>query len=177
MNSNTKTVLTVRHSCVALFKLTISDLTFGLALLFASYSICFAQANKRDSARLVSPAFDIVEKRNIFDQYRLPKVTPPEPPKPVFTVEPDYITCVGTMQYEKGSYAFFEGNRPAYTRVLASSNSIAGWQVVAIEPNSVTLATVSNELRLPVGARMRQQTGGDWRLLADAEHDFRRLQP
>jgi len=61
MNSNTKTVLTVRHPCVALFKLTISDLTFGLALLFASCSLCLAQADKRVAARSVSADFDIIE--------------------------------------------------------------------------------------------------------------------
>jgi hypothetical protein len=173
MNSNTTIALTVCHPIVTHFKLRTFDLTLGIAILLASSSISWAQASKPVSSRLVSSAFDIVENRNIFDQYRRPTVTPPEPAKPVFTSEPDYIACVGTMQYEEGSYAFFEGNRPAYTRVLASSNSIAGWRVVAIEPNSVTLATVSNELRLPVGARIRQDPGGRWRLMSDSGNNFR----
>jgi hypothetical protein len=176
MKSNTTTVLTFCHPDVTLFKLTISNLTFGLALFLASNSLCCAQAIKLVSAQPGSTAFDIVENRNIFNQYRVQKVPPPEPLKPVYRVEPGYIACVGTMQYEQGSYVFFEGNRPAYTRVLSPSNSIAGWQVVAIEPNSVTLATVSNELCLPVGARIGQEPGGRWRLVGDAGNNFRNPQ-
>jgi hypothetical protein len=127
----------------------------------------------RDSTEVA--AFSIIETRNIFDASRLPRIIrtnrteivrpPPPPPAPQI----DYITCVGTMNYEKGPYAFFEGSRAAYEQVLRVSNRIAGLTLTGIEPECVRLTTGSNELCVPVGGQLTQERSGPWRVVTNQQ--------
>ncbi len=108
-------------------------------------------------------AFKVVVDRNIFDPNRYPH-RPGEarvPPKPKSI---DSLTLVGTMSYEKGTFAFFDGSSSKYQKALKLTDSIAGYQVINIAPNGVKLASGTNELELSVGAHLRREEDGPWLL-------------
>jgi hypothetical protein len=122
-------------------------------------------------ARNDTASFDIIETRNIFDTTRLPKRVVRErttvtPPTPRAAPQVEYITCVGTMKYEKSLLAFFEGSRSAYSTVGKVSNSVANFKIAAIEPEYVRLVTSSNDFYVPVGSQLRQEGSGPWRVAA-----------
>ena len=76
----------------------------------------------------------------------------------------DSLTLVGTMSYEKGTFAFFDGTSSEYKKALKLTDSIAGYKVTNIAPNGVKLASGTNELELSVGAQLRREENGPWRL-------------
>ena len=47
----------------------------------------------------------------------------------------DFFVLVGTMSYEKGFFAFFDGSHSDYKRVLKREETIAGFKVAAIGPH------------------------------------------
>lgn len=108
-------------------------------------------------------AFKMIVDRNIFDPNRFPhapgQVRPTSKPRSV-----DYVTLVGTMSYEKGTFAFFDGTSSDYKKALKLTDSIAGYKVTNITPNSVKLAAGTNELNLNVGAQLRREEDGPWLL-------------
>jgi hypothetical protein len=112
-------------------------------------------------------AFKLIVDRNIFDPNRYPhrpgapSVRPP--PKSV-----DYVALVGTMSYEKGTFAFFDGTSSDYKKALKLTDSIAGYKVTNITPNAVRLASGTNEIDLSVGAQLRREEDGPWRLSGQA---------
>ena len=108
-------------------------------------------------------AFKVIVDGNIFDPNRLPH-RPGEhsvrPPSKSF----DSLTLVGTMTYEKGTFAFFDGTSSEYKKALKLTDSIAGYKVTNIAPNGVKLAAGTNELDLSVGAQLRREEDGPWLL-------------
>ena len=108
-------------------------------------------------------AFKMIVDRNIFDPNRFPhapgQVRPTSKPRSA-----DYVTLVGTMSYEKGTFAFFDGTSSDYKKALKLTDSIAGYKVTNITPNSVKLAAGTNELNLNVGAQLRREENGPWLL-------------
>ena len=105
--------------------------------------------------------------RNIFNPARfainnMPSRGPITPPRagPAFSL-------VGTMSYEKGMFAFFDGNNYDLRKVLYASdtNSIAGYTVAEITPAGVQLQSADKKqtLRLKIGDVMRQN-GDAWQL-------------
>ena len=106
-------------------------------------------------------AFSIVSERNIFNanrsggQVRLTS-------RRAASVES--FTLVGTMAYEKGTFAFFDGTSSDYTKALKADNVIAGHKVVSIQTSSVKLEADGKQFELPVGSQMRREDGGLWRM-------------
>jgi hypothetical protein len=113
------------------------------------------------SAALDYAAFKVIVDRNIFDPNRFPRQGsgPRTPPKSF-----DSLTLVGTMSYEKGMFAFFDGTSAEYKKALRLADAIAGYKVANISPNSVKLAAGTNQLELSVGAQLRREEDGPWRL-------------
>jgi hypothetical protein len=113
--------------------------------------------------RLDYSAFKVVVDRNIFDPNRTPRRPgdrgPRAAPKSV-----DSLTLVGTMTYEKGSFAFFDGTSSDYKKALKLNDVVAGHKVTNIRPNSVKLAAGTNELELTVGMQLRREEDGPWSL-------------
>jgi len=111
-------------------------------------------------------AFKVIVDRNIFDPNRYPRgpgasrLRPP--PRSV-----DYVTLVGTMTYEKGTFAFFDGSSSAYRKALKLTDSIAGYKVTNIAPNGVKLAAGTNQLELNVGGQLRREEEGPWLLAGE----------
>jgi hypothetical protein len=111
-------------------------------------------------------SFKIILQRNIFNPRRYgPSVRPPQAP----ASRVDAFTLVGTMSYDKGDFAFFEGTSPELRKVAKVSDAIAGYKITNIAYNSVTLSGATNELQLPVGMQMRREDGGTWHLAKGSE--------
>jgi hypothetical protein len=123
---------------------------------------------ERAPRRFDESAFRIVAERNIFNanrsggQVRLPSRRPS-------SVE--FFTLVGTMDYEKGTFAFFEGSNSQLTKVLKPDSVIAGYKLVTISPNNVKLESDGKEIELPVGSQMRREDEGLWQM-AEARGGF-----
>jgi len=109
-------------------------------------------------------AFQLIAERNIFDPNRAPRsIRNTTQPKTT-----DSFTLVGTMSYEKGIFAFFDGNSSDYKKVLKPDESIAGYKVAAISPESVKLMLSTNALELKVGTQMRRRDDGSWEVNTSA---------
>jgi hypothetical protein len=109
-------------------------------------------------------AFRLIADRNIFDPNRSPRaVRSSAQPK-----TSDSFTLVGTMSYEKGIFAFFDGTRSDYKKVLKPQESIAGYKVASISPDAIKLARDTNVLELRVGTQMRRRDDGSWELIASS---------
>lgn len=118
-------------------------------------------------ARLDYSTFKVIVDRNIFDPNRFPRRAG-EPivrrlPKTV-----DSLTLVGTMSYEKGLFAFFDGTSAEYQKALKLTDTIAGYKVTNIAPDRVRLAAGTNELELHVGMQLRREEEGAWLLASQS---------
>lgn len=115
-------------------------------------------------ASLDYSAFRLIADRNIFDPNRFPHTGP----RVSTSRTVDSFSLVGTMSYEKGDFAFFDGTSSDFKKVLKPADTIAGYKVVAISPDSVKLAQSTNQLVLAVGTQMRRQDDGTWVQVASA---------
>jgi hypothetical protein len=119
-------------------------------------------------ATLDYAAFRVVVDRNIFDPNRYPRGPgakgPATKPKVVSSLK-----LVGTMAYEKGMFAFFDGSSSDYQKAVKVTEAIAGYKVTSIAPNGVRLASGTNELELSVGSHLRREEDGPWQLTNQPE--------
>lgn len=119
------------------------------------------------TARFDVEEFRIIADRNIFDPNRFPgvdnsRVTRPEPDR---RVRSESFALVGTMSYEKGQFAFFDGSSSDYRKVLQPEGSIAGFKIASVAPSAVKLeATNGNAIELQVGMQMTKREDEDWKI-------------
>ena len=114
-----------------------------------------------------------VSERNIFDPDRQPRTRGESRPipKPVVAVAADApeMGLVGVMTFQKGTFAFFDGNAAEYRKTLQVQALIAGHTLTAITPQSVTLSESNGPpVLLKVGQRLRKDAEGVWKLAAGA---------
>lgn len=107
-------------------------------------------------------AFRIIVDRNIFDPNRYARHVDSGPRRPTTVI--DSLTLVGTMSYEKGTFAFFDGTSSDYRKALKLNDLIVGYKVTKIAPNSVTLVAGTNQVDLGVGMQLRREDHGPWRV-------------
>jgi hypothetical protein len=112
-----------------------------------------------------------VSERNIFDPDRQPRTRGESRPipKPVVAVAADApeMGLVGVITFQKGTFAFFDGNAAEYRKTLQVQALIAGHTVTAITPQSVTLSESNGPpVLLKVGQRLRKDAEGVWKLAA-----------
>jgi hypothetical protein len=126
------------------------------------------QANSRTGtnngpATLDYASFKVIVDGNIFNPNRTSRRRgePTGHPTPKSF---DSLTLVGTMTYEKGTFAFFDGTSSEYKKALKLTDSIAGYKLTNIAPNGVKLASGTNALELSVGAQLRREENGPWLL-------------
>jgi len=138
------------------------------------FGVCFSvtaqSTNSPDNApaRVESAAqsfeessFRIVTERNIFNANRSGGQVRGPSRRPT-TVE--YFALVGTMDYEKGTFAFFDGSSSQFTKVMKANDVIAGHKLLSISANSVKLEADGKESELPVGSQMRREDEGAWQV-------------
>lgn len=111
--------------------------------------------------------FRIIDDRNIFDPNRISRTARnnEDPPRG------DMLTFVGTMQYEKGFFAFFDGSNASFRKAIHETEPIAQYTVTHIAADSVDLMRDGQPITLRIGQQLRRPIGGDWAL---AGADFAR---
>ncbi len=107
--------------------------------------------------------FKIITDRNIFNTRRYARSSNNterrETPR---AVRIDSLTLVGTMSYEKGWFAFFDGTSSDYRKAAQPNEKVAGFTVSEITPMHVKLQWETNEVTLRVGTQLRRENGGSW---------------
>ena len=122
-----------------------------------------AQSNSVPGATDYAAFSPFVTARNIFDPNRQPHYTS-APRTHTHTrthvsASAPAFTLVGTMSYEKGVFAFFDGNNSDLKKVLPANAKIADYTVTHIAADRVTLESADKKerLELKVGEVMRQE--------------------
>jgi hypothetical protein len=161
----TKTTNTISMSQQSIFSNRVAALgVLCCAILTLSGTVIHAQTTN-GASRPDFSKFKIITDRNIFNPKRYPSRSGTTPRERGRSRPPtDAFTLVGTMSYEKGPFAFFEGNRSDFQKVLKPEEEIAGHKVVSIEPGGVTLDSGTNQVFLRVGHQMRRDEQAGWRL-------------
>jgi len=137
-----------------------------------------AQSNGVPGAADYAKFSSFVTERNIFDPSRVPHTgyTPRvrttrtvTRPTRVSNSAPAF-SLVGTMSYEKGVFAFFNGNNSDLKKVLPVNAKIAGYTVLKISQGRVLLESddKKEQLELKVGDVLRED-GGKWALSGAGE--------
>lgn len=110
-------------------------------------------------------AFRSISQQNIFNQYRVARRRETSRAKSTLPVRMgDAFLLVGTMSYEKGDFAFFDGPSSEYRRIVRPADMIAGYKVTAITPASVTLESSGQKFEMKVGTQLRRNDEGGWQL-------------
>lgn len=112
--------------------------------------------------------FRIISERNIFNANRSGSASrrPRETPRPSRV---DTLALLGTMSYEQGRFAFFDGSDPKYRATLKPGGTIADLKVLDIGANHVRLDVQGNPLDLKVGSQLRREDDGEWKVAARDE--------
>lgn len=127
--------------------------------------------NKDGSTNAPGPAktdyayFQVINNRNIFNPSRQPN-RPDRPasgePKKVTKVEA--FSLVGTLRYEKGDLAFFDGSSSEYRKGFKAGESLAGYKVVSVSDAAVRIESKGTITELKIGSQMRREDEGEWKL-------------
>ncbi len=116
--------------------------------------------------------FRIIAQRNIFDPQRSAPGEAPRRETPR-TARVESFSLLGTMAYAKGRFAFFDGTSSRYRNVLGTGDTIAGFVIREIRPDSVLLENEGQSYELPVKSRMTREDDGPWRVAAGAARSTR----
>ncbi len=137
----------------------------ALALALVNGLFAGAQSNGVPGPTAYSSFSRFITERNIFDpsRYAHNAARPYQSARTIHSTPT--FTLVGTMSYEKGMFAFFDGNNSDLRKVLfqSDSNSIAGYTVVEITLAGVKLQTADKKqtVQMKIGEMMRLE-GKEW---------------
>jgi len=155
-------------------KLTPLKNFLALAAVLAVGPGVFAQSNGVPGPEDYAKFSAFITDRNIFDPGRQPhSYSSSYRPRPRIRTRPNEapdITLVGTMSYEKGRFAFFNGNDSDLKKALPVAGKIAGFTVTEISAKGVTLESTnqSQPLELQIGDGLRQENG-QWKFAVAGE--------
>ena len=119
------------------------------------------------SGSLDFQAFKILTERNIFDPNRSSDSGGRSEPRKAARVES--FAFLGTLSYEKGNFAFFDGTGSAYRKALKIGDTIAGYRIGEITADHVKLEADGKQVELSVGLQMKKQDEGEWQLAGRAD--------
>ncbi len=74
------------------------------------------------------------------------------------------FSLLGTMSYEKGIFAFFDGTASQYRGAISPNQSIGAFKVTEITPDLVKLERNGTNYEMRVSMQMRKEDEGEWRL-------------
>lgn len=117
-------------------------------------------------AREDSRSFDrfrLVVDRNIFNSERR-KPLPPgrEPPPRVERPRTETISLNGTISYSGKAFAFVSSSESQYRGVFSPGDTLAGWNLAAVDTRGVRLEGDGGTLDLPVGKSLRREGTEPW---------------
>jgi hypothetical protein len=118
-------------------------------------------------SRLDYSSFKIVTERNIFNANRSGRVARTREQQR--QVKVDTFALVGTLSYEKGTFAFFDGSSSQYRKTAKVADSVAGFKVAAIGQSTAQLEADGKKIEMRVGSQMRREDEGEWKLEANAQ--------
>jgi hypothetical protein len=114
-------------------------------------------------------AFRIISERNIFNQNRSTRPPPvarsTSRERESRPVRSETITLLGTMSYEKGHFAFFDGSSSDHRKKVQPEDTIAGYRIAEIGFNYVKLELSGRVMELRHGMQLRKQEGRDWEVV------------
>jgi hypothetical protein len=114
------------------------------------------------SPTLSLDSFRLISDRNIFNANRTGRRDrSAEVPAP----RVDTITLVGTMDYDKGEFAFFDGSAADLRKALQPGQTIAQFTVAKVARDGVELARDGKTFKMALGQQLRRPEGGDWNLI------------
>ena len=134
------------------------------AIALAGGVSVFAQTNA--PVRIDFSSFKIVPDRNIFNPNRTSRRATTAEVRKAPMIES--FALAGTMSYEQGDFAFFDGTSPQFRKSAKPGDSIAGYKVLEITPKGVKLATATNQIEMSVGMQFRREDEGEWILSAQS---------
>ena len=150
--------------------------TIAAVVLLQGFAACAASLPSSGSetnspapaaaSALTLESFHIISDRNIFNPNRSGRnpereYTRREERRP----RAESFALVGTLSYDKGYFAFFEGSSSDYRRVLKASDTIAGFTVGEVTPEQVTLQSTNHgDYALPMGMQLQRYEEGKWEL-------------
>jgi hypothetical protein len=107
--------------------------------------------------------FKVVNDRNIFNPARQPN-RPDRPASREVKKVPkvDAFSLVGTLRYEKGDMAFFDGSNSDYRKAYKAGDSIAGFKVLSVSDAAVRIEAKGKVNELKIGSQMRREDEGEW---------------
>jgi hypothetical protein len=104
--------------------------------------------------------FKLITDRNIFNaSRRARRADTADESRPARV---DTITLVGTLDSDKGRFAFFDGSSPEYRKVLSPDQKIASYQITEISGNAVKLQSGTNVIEFTLGMQLRRPEEGEW---------------
>ena len=112
------------------------------------------------ASKLDEASFAIIPERNIFNANRSGGRVTVASSRRQPRIET--FTLVGTMAYEKGVFAFFEGSSSEFTKAVKAEGVIAGHKLAEIYAGSVRLEADGKQIELPIGSQMRREDAGTW---------------
>jgi hypothetical protein len=146
-------------------------LLIALAAPVAAMGIDSTNGPAGGSSRTDYVSFRLISERNIFDPRRSGRAG-----RPVTRTEPERVVrsqrfaLLGTMSYEKGRYAFFDGSSSDFRKVAKPEDSIAGFRITEVAPTCVKLELTNGQmLELCVGMQMTKREDENWQLAGKAE--------
>jgi len=158
-------------------KIRFRPLAAVLSLLALSAPSAGAQSTNAPS-RLSYDSFRMISDRNIFNPNRYSRSTGQPTTRPTTSRPPsrvEYFTLTGTLAYEKGVFAFFDGSNSEYRKALQAGTNIGHYQLINIDADKVVIVDGTNHIELKVGMQMRREDEGDWFLTAPSEQSPRRV--
>jgi hypothetical protein len=147
-------------------------LLISLAAPAAALGIDSTNSIGAASSRTDYVSFRLISERNIFNPRRSGRsttrvTTRTEPERRVRT---ERFALLGTMSYEKGRYAFFDGSGSEFRKVAKPDDSIAGFKITEVAPTCVKLEMTNGQvLELCVGMQMKKREDEDWQLAGKAD--------
>jgi hypothetical protein len=148
------------HLLILLGSLAARDATFG------------AEATNSAPSRTDYVSFRVISERNIFNPRRSGRATSRASTRTESErrVPMDRFALLGTMSYEKGRYAFFDGSSSDFRKVAKPADSIAGFKIMEVAPTCVKLEMTNGQvIELCVGMQMKKREDEDWQLAGKAD--------
>jgi len=146
-----RSVVVIRHSSFVMAVALLLGWTPGLA------------QPTNAPARASYDSFRMISDRNIFNPNRYARSSGGRTradSRPASRVE--YFTLVGLMEYEKGTFAFFDGTSASYKKTLEADGTISSFKIGGLTPQQVKLVSGTNEFVMRVGMQVRREDEGDW---------------
>lgn len=138
----------------------VSSSSFGFLLAATLVSLAPALAGAADTPDFSE--FRLIAERNIFNPERSPRREDRRSREERRPARVESFALVGTMSYEKGRFAFFDGSDASYRTIVPEGGSLAGFVVREITTAGVQLERDGTRLNLTVNAGMRREEEGAW---------------